>query len=402
MKFAFGLAWKNVKKRPGRSVALVLVVAFLSLTVFGGAVVVTSLKNGLDGYEARLGADVVVVPNSATSHGTLDDILLHGISGNYYMSGKDYQKIAQTEGIEKISPQFFLTSAKASCCATRVQIIGFDPGTDFSVQPWIKESYADEIKKGDLVVGANLNVPYDKKIRFYNVDYTVVAQLDKTGTGLDSAVYTTMDTIKEMAQNAAMLTEEDTFRGVDINTAVSAVMIKVSRGYEAEDVSGEINVRVTKVKATAAKNMVSHIASGLGNVSTIIGILIGVIWALSVLILIVAFVMINNERKKEFAIIRAMGSTKKTLAFIMGAEAGIVSLIGAATGLILSAIVVLPMGNALKNALELPYLLPSVGAIVGLAAASLFASVIVGVASSVVSVCKITKKETGLILREDA
>ena len=242
MKFAFGLAWKNVKKRPGRSVALVLVVAFLSLTVFGGAVVVTSLKNGLDGYEARLGADVVVVPNSATSHGTLDDILLHGISGNYYMSGKDYQKIAQTEGIEKISPQFFLTSAKASCCATRVQIIGFDPGTDFSVQPWIKESYAKEIKKGDLVVGANLNVPYDKKIRFYNVDYTVVAQLDKTGTGLDSAVYTTMDTIKEMAQNAAMLTEEDTFRGVDINTAVSAVMIKVSRGYEAEDVSGELRI----------------------------------------------------------------------------------------------------------------------------------------------------------------
>ena len=50
MKFAFGLAWKNVKKRPGRSVALVLLVAFLSLTVFGGAVVVTSLKNGLDGY----------------------------------------------------------------------------------------------------------------------------------------------------------------------------------------------------------------------------------------------------------------------------------------------------------------------------------------------------------------
>lgn len=402
MKFTWDFAWKNVRRKPGRSVALIVLVAFLSLTVFGGAIIVMSLRNGLEGYEARLGADIVVVPNSATAHGDLDDILLHGISGNYYMTGKDYQKIKEVEGIETISPQFFLTSAKASCCSTRVQIIGFDPETDFSVQPWIRESYDSEIKKGDLVVGANLNVPYDRKIRFYNVDYTVVAQLEKTGTGLDSAVYTDMDTIKEMATNAKQLTEEETFRGVDVNTAVSAVMIKVKRGYDIEDVAGNVNVHVTKVKATAAKNMVSDISKGLGNVSTIIGILIGAIWLLSITILIVAFVMINNERKKEFAILRAMGSTKKTLASVMGAEAGTVSAVGAGLGIILSSVVVFPLGNVIKSALELPYLLPRPGVIALLAVGAFAAAVAVGVASSVVSVIKITKRETGLILREDA
>ena len=52
---------KNLLRRPGRTVALVLLTAFLALSVFGGSIVVRSLRSGLDSLQARLGADIIVL-----------------------------------------------------------------------------------------------------------------------------------------------------------------------------------------------------------------------------------------------------------------------------------------------------------------------------------------------------
>ena len=61
------LSVKNLKRKPGRTIALVLLTAFLALAVFGGSVVVLSLRNGLQSLEARLGADIILVPSEAQS-----------------------------------------------------------------------------------------------------------------------------------------------------------------------------------------------------------------------------------------------------------------------------------------------------------------------------------------------
>ena len=152
MNFEKELSLKNLKRKSARTAALVILSAFLSFSIFGGSLVVMSLQNGLKSYEARLGADIIVVPNQARSHGTVDAILLQGIPGSFYMDESYYEKIAAREGVEAASPQFFLASASAGCCSVAVQIIGFDPETDFSIQPWIRESYGGKVNDGDSVV----------------------------------------------------------------------------------------------------------------------------------------------------------------------------------------------------------------------------------------------------------
>ena len=156
MKFASTLAAKNMRRRPVRTAAMILLAAFLAFSVLAGSLIVASLQNGLKSYEDRLGADVVVVPYEARTHGQFESILLQGIPGMFSMSTKDYQKVIGREGIEAAAPQFFLTSASASCCSVSVQIIGFDPELDFTVQPWIRESYEDKLETGDVIVGADL------------------------------------------------------------------------------------------------------------------------------------------------------------------------------------------------------------------------------------------------------
>ena len=58
---------KNLLRKPGRTIALALLTAFLAMAVFGGSVVVFSLRSGLNSLEARLGADIILVPSEAQS-----------------------------------------------------------------------------------------------------------------------------------------------------------------------------------------------------------------------------------------------------------------------------------------------------------------------------------------------
>lgn len=401
MKFAFYHSVKNMKRKPLRSALLSALVLLIAFTVFSGAFVIISLQRGLEVYRARLGADIVVVPSSATGHGSVDDILLQGITGNYYMSGDICEKLAATEGVEAVTKQFFLTSAKASCCSSRVQIIGFDPDTDFSIMPWIAESYSGTVQDGDVVVGAKIGVPESGRITFYGQEYTIAARLKETGTGLDSAVFANMNTVRKMAVNASSLLKASPFQGVDIDTAASALLIKVADGYSIEQVTDDINIHITKVKATPAKSMISDLSEGLTGTSALIGIMAAVIWAMAVIILVIVFALLSNERKKEFAVLRVMGASRKMLSLIMGMEAAVLGAIGAIIGIVLSVLAVFPLSGSIRDMLKLPFFIPDLWVVLLLAAGAFLISVSASVLTALLSAKKITTNETALLLRED-
>lgn len=400
MSFLSRLSFQNMKRRPARTAALILISAFLSFSVFGGSVMIRSLQKGLSSYEERLGADIVVVPNQARSHGTLDDILLQGIPGYFYMDISNLEKIRNIEGVEIASPQFYLASASAGCCSVAVQIIGFDPETDFSIQPWIKESFSGSMGEGDIIVGADIEIPSSHILKFFNEEYNVVAKLDKTGTGLDSAVYANMDTIHRM-MDGSLHQGFDYTSDISADRAISSVMIRVADGYDIEKVTGDINVHVRRVEATQAKNMVSGIAGGLSSVSGVIGVLLAVIWVLSVCVLVVVFMMIANERVKEYAVLRVVGASEGMLKRLTLTEASLTGLFGALAGAVLSALIVLPFTSLIKNRLELPYLLPNAWVIAVLFLVSVLLAVLVGAFGARTAVARILESDTGLVLRED-
>ena len=144
---------KNLMRRPCRTAAMILLSALLALSVFGGSVVVRSLQSGLNSLEARLGADIIVLPAEAESKVSFKNLLLQGTAGAYYMDASALDRVREVEGVEIAAPQTFLASLKADCCSIKVQVIGVDPESDFVVKPWIEQSYARELGDMDLVVG---------------------------------------------------------------------------------------------------------------------------------------------------------------------------------------------------------------------------------------------------------
>ncbi|MBR1456732.1 MAG: FtsX-like permease family protein [Oscillospiraceae bacterium] len=401
MRFASTLALKNIKRKPGRSVIMILLAAFLAFSIFAGSLVVLSLRNGLASYEARLGADVVVVPYEAQTKGALESILLQGIPGYFYMDESAMEKIRGMEGVEIATPQFYLASAKAGCCSVALQLIGFDPETDFTIQPWIQESYSGTVGYGDVIVGNHVSLPLNHSLTFYNQELRVVAQLDETGTGLDNAVYASMDTVRDVIKNAESLG----FRylgKVSADKAISSVMVKVADGYSTEAVMNDINVHVRKVEATQSKSMISSIAAGLSNVSRIITLLTVMIWILAIVILAVVFVLIANERKKEFAILRIVGASRQMLSRMLLTESALISAVGSVLGVGLAALVAFPFTDLIRTRLNLPYLLPDAGTVAALVLGALLASVLAGSLSSAVSARKLSRNDAGLVLREGA
>ena len=401
MKFTRQLALHNLRRRPVRTAALILLSGLLTMSVFGGSVVISSLRRGLSSYEARLGADIVAVPYQARTRGTFESILLQGIPGTFYMDEAYYNKICTIDGVEQAAPEFYLASASAGCCSAAVQIIGFDPGRDFTIQPWIRESYGSSLGDGDIIVGSELVVPKSGVLTFYNTDCRVVAQLDRTGTGLDTAVYANMNTIREMIVNAKALGFH-TFDKIDPDHAVSSVMIRVADGYDPELVAGDINIYVRHVAAASAASMFSGIARGLSDTSAIVGILMALVWVLAAVILVIAFAMIIHERTKELAVLRVIGASRSMLSGLLITEALAVSFAGGVTGLLLASLIVFPFSTAISSRLGLPYLMPDTAQILLMALLSLVIALIAGASASAFSAARTAGSEAGLLLREDA
>jgi putative ABC transport system permease protein len=399
MKF-YNLSFLNLKRRPGRTAALIILTLFLAFSAMAGSLMVTGLKSGIDSLETKLGADIMVVPYEATTKSTFNNMILQGNPGYFYMNENVLDKLDTIQGIDRLSSQFYLASTSSGCCDYKVQIIGYDPDTDFTIGPWLKDNYSGNISDYEIIVGNQLNAFPGDTLRFFDVTCTVVAKLDETGSYLDTAVYTNMNTIRAMIEGAKS-NGMHTFDNVDPDNLVSSILINVADGYSVEEVMNDINIHIKKTEAVRTQSMISNVSDGLSNISGIITFLVAAIWILILLILILVFTMIGNERKKEFAILRGMGASQKELSSIIAKEAFYVSFLGSVAGALLGAVSITLFSGLVRSSLNLPFLTAGGFGIAGLFLVSVAATVIAGCLASMGCVHKVSKVDTALILRGD-
>ena len=398
MNIKKSISFKNFTRKPARTAALCLLSIFLSFSVLGGSLVVLALKNGLESLETRLGADIMVVPYEASTKAELSGMVLQGNPGYFYMDRSVLEKLQDMDGVKEVSEQFYLASASASCCSMAVQIIGYNPETDFTINPWIQKSYKGTLRQGEILVGNDLNLFPGDSVMFYGTPCVVAAKLDKTGTYLDTSVYTGEETIKTLI-GAAKEKKIYDFGQVDPDRIVSCVLINVEDGYSVEEVLNDIKLHVRRVEVVQTQDMITDVSGQLTGVSDFVMILIGVLWILALPILGIAFVMVANERKKEFAILRVAGASRKILASVMMKEALLINVLGSLIGGVLAVALTVLFGGLLESSLGLPFLLPGAGKMIAIAIAAMAASILAGTLSAVIAAWRISRIDTALILR---
>ena len=395
---SFSLSVKNLSRRPGRTVVLTLLTAFLALAVFGGSVVVLSLRSGLNSLEARLGADIILVPSEAQSKVSFQNMFLQGTTGAFYMDASVLDEALEVDGVEKAAPQTFLASLKADCCSIKIQVIGIDPQRDFTVQPWISRSLTRALGDMDVAVGCKVEADVGEIIRIYEQRCKVVARLEATGTGLDTAVYCNMNTMNTLLQAAEAMGVSHRIESGD--QVISAVYVKVRDGYDIGAVNSLLNGHIRKVTAVRTRSMITGVSDSLAGVSRTVTILIISVWLLAFVILLLAFALIIRERSREFAVLRLVGASRGMLSRMVLLESSMCGLLGGLAGVGLAALLLFPFAQLIESALKLPYLIPQTGTVLLLGAGTVLLSALVAALSSVVAAFRLSRIDPGIALRE--
>lgn len=395
------LPLRNLLRHPGRTAALTVLVVFLAMSLFAGSVIVMSLNNGLGSLENRLGADLIVVP--ATARGKVDPekIYLQGTTGYYYMNASKLEEIRGMDGVAQASGQVYLASLRADCCSMPIQVIGFDPETDFTIRPWIGERLKEDLGPLEVVVGSRVSAGVNETLRIYGQSCLVNARLDPTGTGLDTAVYCTTDTMAALLQVARDLNHELKIDG-DPARVVSAIYVKAAPGA-ADRLAAQIKqTRNPKVTVIQTRTVTSGVGQSLGGVAHTVTVLIVCVWILALILLAAAFLLLGGERRREFATLRALGMSRGALAGLALKEALLASLFGGLIGIGLALLFLLPFSGLIESALNLPFLRPGGQTMAILAAGTLLAVCAAGPMASVFSARRLSWVDISTIMREGA
>jgi putative ABC transport system permease protein len=182
--------------------------------------------------------------------------------------------------------------------------------------------------------------------------------------------------------------------------AISAVLVQIDHAKNAQFLAFTIKQNNAGVEVLLSQGIFSSIAETLQGLISYIHVFSVLLWGLAVIILAAVFSGTIHERKKEFAILRIIGATRKKLTGIVLAESGIAAAVGGVAGIALAAFIVFPFNVYISEKLQLPYREAPPGIFLALMVFCFLLSFVVGPLSSLYSALSISKAETYFTMRE--
>jgi putative ABC transport system permease protein len=346
----------------------------------------------------RLGADVVVVPRGSVTG--VEGALLLGNATNTYMPRGVVDRIRVVPGVAQASPQLYLTSmANSSCCSvSSMFMFAFDPVTDFTIEPWLKDKLGHDLQTGQAIGGADVFVPDgDDKIKLYGYEFDLVGNLERTGTNLDQTLFMTYPTayaMQEVSQTEAKMALPP------LVDTVSSVMVKVDPEADRTAVAKAIAAAVPEVDAVPAVQMFGSYGDQISGVLRTLIVIVVLTVVLSLTLMAVIFWMSVNERSRQIGVLRALGATQRYVLLAYMTEAGILALAGGLAGVVLAAVVIFFFHDLLVSALGFTILLPSVLSLVLLVVVGLLVALAVAAAAAYVPALRASRQEPAVAMRE--
>ena len=394
---SLSIALSNLSYKINRTLSMLLLTSLCAASVFACVVLYFGLKNGINTIQKRLGADLMIVPKGAEQK--MQSVLISGEPNYFYMEKEIAEKISQIEGVEKVTSRFYLTSVSEDCCDFPVQIVGFEPETDFVISPWIEESFPPDSKKfteefyteGCIVTGSNVLTQKDG-VRFFGKTHPVSGKLSKSGAGIDNAVFVSMNTLKEIYDDA----KERGFGFISDGKAgskVSAVFVRLSEGAKADSTAVKITSRIPNVSVVKRDAVFSEISSSLDFVFFILKILAVSVTLFTVISLAIIFPLAVSSRTAEFSILRILGAAHKKCAEILLYEALFISVAGGLSGIALACLLVFPFCTAIDSALSVPLVFPPPAILFLTGCAVLLAVIFAVLLSALKSIIAVSKLE---------
>jgi len=389
------LALANIKRKPYRTAALTVLVALAAGVLFGTLLLTASIKGGLKGINTRIGADLMIVPEGYETQA--EGVLLSGEPSYFYMEKSIEETVRGIQGVAAVTSQFYLTSLSESCCDFPIQIIGFDPSSDFIIKSWARKKVLNT--SGDEIILAGSNITTEKNtVRFFEYTHSVTARLAKSGTGMDNVIYTDINSLQKIFDDAktkgfGFISDGDT------KNRTSVIFVKLAADAKPDSTTARIKGAVPGVQVIQSDKFVSSLIDSISSFLAILNAVSVLVILITVLTLSIVFSLTINERLREFSILRVLGADFSRLRAIVFTEAGILGSIGAVSGVGISALILLPFNFVISEKLSMPFLLAGAGQIILFAIITFVILILACLAASISGAIKVSKKEIYLGIR---
>lgn len=324
------LALQNLGRRRGRTLLLVLAVAVGSGVVFTGAALMRSIEASVSVGFARLGADLMVVPEAALTNITaalltvepgdltLDRALLDG---------------GGIQGIRRSAPQRVFRAAHSGIGNHHetVDLIGFDPARDFTVLPWLDQRLPGTLQPGDIILGARRDLPLGSEVRIFGQPHRVYGKLGRSGVGThELGIFMTEETLLALAPalhgGVPPMLRPD---------RVSGFLIELAPGATELQLRFALLSQFEDIKVVSGESLLSSIRQGLAALLDGLLALIAMTFAGTAVMVCLLFSAIVAERRQELGLLKAIGARRRQVIGMLLTEAAIATGAGGLLGVML-------------------------------------------------------------------
>lgn len=393
------LALRNIAGNLFRSGAVLLCAVLVAGLGLSATLVVVGAQRSLRENLDKMGADLIVIPWGTMSEPTLSAHLM-SMTTKRWMPRTYMNALYEVPGVAAVTPQLYLATLTDSpyCSLPSMFVVAYEPETDFVIRPWLAEPLDHGLRLGEAIAGSEVSDPSGgRTIQLFGYDLTLVRRLEPTGSDIDQAVFVTFQTAEDMA---------DRVRGQPVPPiqiapkTVSAAMVRVTMTSDAhrvslnilESVSSVIPIESTGLFQTQRRQMI-------GLLRTVLGLLAGT-WTLAVLVMGLVFSLAVNERRRQIAVMRALGARETVVLRTLLLESVILALAGGLCGTLLGVAGLVLFRPQIAGWAGLPIEIPSPPALAGLAAAGLLLTLGSVILAAWLPVRRISRQEPALAMRE--
>ncbi len=322
-------ATRNLRRKPLRTAVLIASIGLLVTALVFVLSFVRRVDSVVKTASERLGADVIIVP--AGSRGAAEDVLLENTVKTFYLDRGLEEKIKQVEGIESLTHQTYLASIVGQCCdVPETVVVAFNQDTDFIIKPWLAKALGRRLKKGEALVGnesaMNISVGLTEVdgVLFGNM-FKMVGVLEKTGTGLDTAIFIDESNIEDILTKGKTALKPG---------QASIFFARVRKGVDPNVVAGKIEDSFIQVDAVARKDIGRNILGTLRDLNRVFIVTVTLAAVLSIFLVWAVFSAIANERSWEIGIMRAIGARESHVSRLFLIEVLFIGVTGSLMGII--------------------------------------------------------------------
>lgn len=323
------IAVKNVKRRPLRTGILVVAIGLLVSVLVFALSFVRRVDSGIRSTADRLGADLLVVPTG--SRGEAENVLLENGVKTFYMDRAITERVRNIKGIDRVTHQTYLVTITGACCdVPETMVVAFDQESDFVVGPWLSKKLKRRLGKGEVIVGSesalniSLGLTEVDSVLFGKI-FRTVGVLDKTGTGLDNAIFIEGENIKDIVKEGKIKVKDG---------QVSVIFAKVKKGFDPYKVAASIEDTIIEADAVARKDIGKGILSALRDINRIFIMTVILSSILGAFLAWAVFSGVANERAREVGIMRAIGARESHVMRLFLFEVLIIGGVGSVIGIL--------------------------------------------------------------------